>query len=83
MKKLTQKEKREIGYQMNDAFSQLEGSMDQLKFPDLAALGQMMDSIGEKKRLIEEKLVSMKEEIIKGGITPKPRPKPRKRRAKK
>ena len=83
MKKLTEKEKREVGYKVNDAFVQLESSMSQIKMPDFAAMEQLVETIGEKRKLVEDKLLAMKAEMSKSGIGIKPRPKPRRRAKKK
>lgn len=78
--KLTQKDKRELGYKLNDVFSQLENQMNLVSSPDLAKVREMTTRIEDRKKLLEDKLNKIKSTLEGNGIKPKPRPKPRKKK---
>ena len=77
--KLTQKDKRELGYKLNDVFSQLEDQMKIISSPDLEKVREMTVRIEDRKKMLEEKLNAIKSALEGNGIKPKPRPKPRKK----
>ena len=78
--KLTAKDKREIGYKLNDVFARFENAMASMNMPDINTITEMTKQIEEKKKMIDDRVSQLKQALNEKGIVPKKRPKPRKKK---
>lgn len=69
------KEKRELGYKLDEAISKLEEQIQSIKLPEVSMLSDMMSTITEKKQALASKLETIRDDVKLKGIDIKPRPK--------
>jgi len=69
------KAKKEIGYKISEALTELESKIEAMTIPDMGMLKNLMDQVASKKAFVEESLKKIRGDFAEKGIEVKPRPK--------